>query len=322
MRVDVVQRVRVQPRGLQRRLHRPAGAVAVLGGGGDVVGVAGQAVAHDLGIDLGTPGLGVLVFLENDDAGTLAHDEAVAVGVIGARGLLWLVGPLGGQGLAGVEASDADLADRRLGPARDHHVGVAVADQAHGVADGMGAGRAGGDDRMVRTLEAVADADLPRDQVDQGAGHEEGGHAPGPLLFHHHGGVGDGVEPADARADQDAGPLAALVVLRRPAAVLDGLLRGGHAEEDEGVDLPLLLGLHVGVGVEGPIRAVAQGHLAGVGGGQPLGIEAGDRLAARLARQDAAPAFLDPIRQRRDKAQSGNDDTAHILPSPSHLFGT
>ena len=77
----------VKPGALQRARHAAEGAVAILGRRGDVVGVAGQAVADDLGIDLGAARLGVLQLFENDDAGALAHDEAVAVAVIGARGL-------------------------------------------------------------------------------------------------------------------------------------------------------------------------------------------------------------------------------------------
>ena len=82
-------------------------AIAVLGGRGDVIGVARQAVADHFGVDLRAARLGVLVFLEHDDAGALAHDEAVAVLVIGARGLLGRVVEAGGQRAAGGEAGDA-----------------------------------------------------------------------------------------------------------------------------------------------------------------------------------------------------------------------
>ena len=58
---------------------------------GDVIGVARQAVADHLGIDFRAARLGVLIFLEHDDARALAHDEAVAVLVVGAAGLLGLV---------------------------------------------------------------------------------------------------------------------------------------------------------------------------------------------------------------------------------------
>src|SRR3546814_9040672 len=70
------------------RGHGPEPAVAVIRRGGDVVGVAGQAVAGHLGVDRGAASLRVLVLLEHDDAGALAHHEAVADFVPRPRGLL------------------------------------------------------------------------------------------------------------------------------------------------------------------------------------------------------------------------------------------
>ena len=55
---------------------------------GDVIGVARQAIADHLGIDFRAARLGMLIFLEHDDARALAHDEAVAVLVIGPARLL------------------------------------------------------------------------------------------------------------------------------------------------------------------------------------------------------------------------------------------
>ena len=117
----------VRPARFSAGCHAAEGAVAVLGRRGDVVGVAGQAVADHLGIDLGAARLGVLELLEHDDAGALAHDEAVAVPVVGARGLLGRVVEVGRQRAAGGEAGDARAADRRFGAAGDHHVGIAEA---------------------------------------------------------------------------------------------------------------------------------------------------------------------------------------------------
>jgi hypothetical protein len=54
---------------------------------GDVIGIARQAIADHFGIDLRAARLGMLVFFQHDDARALAHDEAVAVLVIGAAGL-------------------------------------------------------------------------------------------------------------------------------------------------------------------------------------------------------------------------------------------
>ena len=52
------------------------------------MGVAGQAIADQFGVDLGAALLRVLVLLEDDDAGALGQHEAVAILVIGARRLL------------------------------------------------------------------------------------------------------------------------------------------------------------------------------------------------------------------------------------------
>src|SRR3546814_4093717 len=62
-------------------------------------------------------------------------------------------------------------------------------------------GRAGRHHRRVRSLEAVADGDLARDQVDQRRRNEEGGQAAGPALMHGDGAFVDGLEAADAGAD-------------------------------------------------------------------------------------------------------------------------
>ena len=93
----------------------------------------------------------MFVLFEHHDAGAFAHHEPVAVRIIGARGLGGLVVPIGGQRLAGRETSQCDAADRGLGAAGNHDVRIVQGDQPGGVADGMRARRAGGDDRVVRT---------------------------------------------------------------------------------------------------------------------------------------------------------------------------
>ena len=51
-----------------------------------VEAVGGRAVAGELGVDLRAARLGVFEFLEHQHAGAAGDDEAVAIGVIGARG--------------------------------------------------------------------------------------------------------------------------------------------------------------------------------------------------------------------------------------------
>src|SRR3546814_10210740 len=111
----------------------------------------------------------MFIFLEHDDARALAHHETVAALVIGTARLF------GGVVAAHVQrarlraAGDPDRADRRFGAASQPDVGIAVLDPARRVADRMGAGRTGGDARMVRPPQTVFDADLTRDQVDEAA---------------------------------------------------------------------------------------------------------------------------------------------------------
>ena len=157
------------PGALHRHLHGAIAAVAVFGRRGDVIGVARQAIADHFGIDFRAARLGVFQLFQHHDAGALAHHKAVAVLVIGPRGLGGCVVEGGGQRAAGDEAGDAEPADRRFRAARDHHIGVVQRDQPRGVADGMRAGGAGGDHGVVGALEADADRDLAGGQVDQPA---------------------------------------------------------------------------------------------------------------------------------------------------------
>src|SRR5204863_19645 len=91
VRIDVIDVGKVEARLPHRHLHRAEGARALGMRRGHVIGIARQAIAHDLGIDLRAARLGMLIFLEHDDAGTLAHHEAVAVLVPGAAGAPRLV---------------------------------------------------------------------------------------------------------------------------------------------------------------------------------------------------------------------------------------
>src|SRR5690606_15453021 len=65
--------------------------------GDHVVTVAGCAVADDFCVDLGTAGQGVFQLLDHDHAATAGDDEAVTLGVVGARGFFRGVVVLGGE---------------------------------------------------------------------------------------------------------------------------------------------------------------------------------------------------------------------------------
>ena len=75
------------------------------------MGVARQSVADDLGVDARAARLRVLQRFKHDTAGAFAHDETIAVAVVGARALRRAVIEAGGQGAAGRETGDADAVD-------------------------------------------------------------------------------------------------------------------------------------------------------------------------------------------------------------------
>ena len=82
--VDIVDVLGLEVGIGQGTLHHELGTQSLGVGGGDVVGVGAHALANHLSVDLGTTCLGVLQFLKDETAGTLAHDESVAAGAEGA----------------------------------------------------------------------------------------------------------------------------------------------------------------------------------------------------------------------------------------------
>ena len=132
MGVDVVHRLGGGASVRQGLLHT-GGAPGPCGvGGGDVVGVAGGAVAGDLTQDLSAASAGVLQFLQHQNGGTLAHDEAAALRVKGDGGPGRVRGS--GQGAHGGEAANGQGGDRGLRAASHHDLGISVPDVAEGVA--------------------------------------------------------------------------------------------------------------------------------------------------------------------------------------------
>src|SRR5262249_33001834 len=136
-----------------------AGAAALGGAVGAAVGVGAGAVAGQLGVDPGAAAFGVPQLLEDQHAGALAQDEAVAVAVEGPAGLPGGVVALG-QGGEQVEAGDAERVDHAVRAAGEHDVGVAVADQLDGLADGLAAAGAGGQAVVVGAVQAEVGAEV------------------------------------------------------------------------------------------------------------------------------------------------------------------
>ena len=172
--VDVIDGVRGSTPAASRAFFIDAyGAVAVLGRRGHVVGVAGHAVADELGVDACAARPRVLELLEHDDArrprrarsrrGRGRRDGSPARIVVAGR-----------QRAHGAEPADAHRRDGRLRAAGDHHVGSAAPDDLVGVADGVRRGGARGARGRVGAPCAPNGSRPGRRRVDDGRRDEEG----------------------------------------------------------------------------------------------------------------------------------------------------
>ena len=133
-------------------------------------------------------------------------------------------------------------------------------------------------------------------------GNEERTDAARALLLQQDGRLGDAVQTADARADQNAG---ALLLVRRiglPAGVLQSLIGGRHREDDEVIDLALLLRLHPIVGIELAFGQGAARNEATDLAGKIAYIELLDAPGAAFALQQPRPTGFHAAPQGRYEA--------------------
>ncbi len=175
----------------------------------------------------------------------------------------------------------------------------------------MRPGRTGRHHRGVGPLEAEFDRDIARAEIDQRRRNEEGRDPPRAPLMQQDGGLVDALEAADARADQDAGALARFLVLGQPARVLHRLGRRPHRIDDELVHLALVFGQHIVVGVEMIIGRIADRHLPRDLAGQVRDVDGLDRTDPGFGGNEPLPAGLDPAGERRDEAETGDDNATH-----------
>src|SRR4029079_18746822 len=123
-------------------------------------------------------------------------------------------------------------------------------------------------------------------------------------------------EPADARANRDAGALLEVLVHVAKPGVFKRLPCGIDSVDDERVDLPLDLVVDALVGVEA-VRMILGLNFTGNGGFLAGRVEAGDRGDAALARDKVLPGRLNVATERRHQTQTCHDDTAHFSHSVS-----
>ena len=129
--------------------------------GGDVIGIARQAIANDFAVNLRAARLGPFIFFKHDNTSTFAHHKAVTIPVIRAAGLFGRVIETGAKRAGLRKTGNTDGADGRFRATCQHDVGIVHRDHPRCVPDRMRSGRAGGDDRVVRAHQPVLDRNLP-----------------------------------------------------------------------------------------------------------------------------------------------------------------
>ena len=301
MGVDHGHVVDAQPGLLQGAANGPHGARPTGRGQGDVRGVGRGAIAHQLGERLDAAGPGMGQRFQHDHAGPLADDKAVAVGVERPGRPLGLI-VSSGKGAHGGEAGHERFVARGLRTAGEHHVGVAAPDRLPGLADGVAAGGAGGDDAEVRALRTEEDGDHTRGQVADRHRDQERRHAVRALLAHQQNLIGEGPDAADAGADDDAGPFGQLPF---EAGRQPGLIHGLAGGDERELDVAVVAALLLAVEDRGWVEVL---DLGGDPGRKARRIELRDGADARAAGDHRLPRRRHVESERCDGAHAGDDD--------------
>ena len=153
MRVDVFDLIGRDAGVVHSQLHARDGTDTTRRRGRDVVGVGGGGGAEHLAKDRGAARLGEFPGLQDQNGGSLGHDEAVAVRV--ERAAVTAVR----EGGHVAEAGNRCGRERRLSASGHDDVAAAVGDHAGGIADRMGTRRACGHGVFAWALPAVTHRD-------------------------------------------------------------------------------------------------------------------------------------------------------------------
>jgi len=187
--------------------------------------------------------------------------------------------------------------------AGQHHVRVAATNRLPRLADGVAAGRTGGDDAEVGSLRSEEDRDHARCQVADGHRDEEGGHSIRPLLAHEQDLVGQSSNAADAGADDHAGSLGFRAFESRREPGLVHRLAGRHERQ---LNVAIVSALVFAIEDRRRIEIL---DLGGDAGGQPRGIELCDGTHARSAGNHSVPGGGDVEPESRQGAHTRDDNS-------------
>src|SRR5512139_3745570 len=248
---------------------------------------------------------------QHHDTRALAHDETIAILVIGARSARRVVVEFGRKRTQGRETGNRNAIDRRFRAAGHHDLRVSERYQSGSITNGVGAGRTGRHYRVVGSFEAECNRHDAGGKIDDAARNKERRNAARTSLLKSDGGLGDSFNAADTRPDQDPGRSLLIIALRVPTCIVKRLPCRAHRKDDELINLALLLRLHPLVGVVGRSAAIAARNHAGNLAGDIGHIKTFDLLGAAFAFEQPRPGCFYAAAKRRKHSHSCDDDTYH-----------
>src|SRR5579863_2865956 len=141
MRVDVVQLLSRDARFIEGDSQEVLQGSAIAWERGHMVGVHIRGEGDNFRVDVSMTRQRQLAFFEQQDTGSLSHDESVSVSIVWARSLFWLIiaGTHGAQDAENVESSEGD---GRVGSTCEHPVDAAFLNSPVRLSDGVCASRA------------------------------------------------------------------------------------------------------------------------------------------------------------------------------------
>ena len=265
-----------------------------------MVGIAAHAVAGQFRIDPGSPRLGVLVFLQHHHPRTFADHEAVPVLVPGTTGCCRIV-VAGAERTRCRKTAHRQCADRCFGTAGNHHIGIAIFDDARRFADAVRTGGAGGNHRQIRAFQSVHHGQVAGNHVDDRARDEERRYFSRPCCEVIVVSILDHRQPANAGTDVYADTLGILLGYFQ-SGILQRLHSGNQTEMDKPVHASCIFGGK-------KLRDIEILHFAGNLCRHCAGIKVGDSGNAGFSRDDILPNGGNPYPDWGNDSQSGNDDS-------------
>src|SRR5690348_5359383 len=313
VRVDVIHVGRLELSVRHCAAHGPLCSLPVGSRRRQMIRIARRAIADDLRVNMGASTLRVVVVLEHDDAGAFAHHEPIARLIEGPRRCRRRVVPLR-QRFHVCETADRHRRYRRLRSTRDDDIRVAILDRAEGVSDRVGARRAGGDSSVVRPLRVEAHRDEARGNVGDEHRDEEWADLARPALPIYVVLLLEALQSTDAAAEDDTDAIWIILARIGERGIGHRLRRAGQRVLRIRVGALRFLAIHV-------LQRIEALHLAGEAHGKLRRVELGDCRRAGDAVDDCAPSRRHVVADRRDRPETGDDDSAfHQTPTLSFKY--